>query len=343
MNKFVILFLLLVVTILIFNNLYNIETFDIPTNHERPFVNIYDDNDKQLKIVLLSHPFTRDSSYEQYKQYKKDNFLILGITSYNEFPSITTNKHDSLNNPKEKAWTDYDYMKVVDGWLHCFRDPNKHIKDKKIPKALISESDFTNTEVYCPDSNVKKIYDFVYVCPKDNENCDGWVSTNKNWNLAQKCIKIMCKKYNMNGILIGRKDCKLPEGCEKKLTTTGFLSQLNLIEKFRQSKFILIPNETDASPRILTESLCCDLPVLLNYNIVGGWKYINKQTGAFFHDEKDLEPGLNYIRTNYANLSPRKHYLENYGKVHAGKKLKSFIKIHFKDKINVDNYKYIRI
>ena len=176
------LVLILLILFFVYLNIVRFQTeyfFAVPTGDERPFVNVYDDKRNQQKIILLSHPFTRDSSYEQYKRYKKDKFIILGISSYNEFPKITTNKHDVLNNPKEKAWTDYDYMKVA-VWLHCFRKPSKYIDDKKMPKLLLSESDFCDTELYKPNDSVKKEYDFVYVCPKDGEDCDGWVATNKN-------------------------------------------------------------------------------------------------------------------------------------------------------------------
>ena len=52
------------------------EGFGIPTNHERPFVNVFDDKGEQLK-VLLSHPFTRDNSWQQYKDVEETDFLFL--------------------------------------------------------------------------------------------------------------------------------------------------------------------------------------------------------------------------------------------------------------------------
>ena len=42
---------------------------------------------------------------------------------------------------------------------------------------------------------------------------------------------------------------------EKYLSTTGFLSQAKLIEAYNECKFILIPNQSDASPRVLTEAM----------------------------------------------------------------------------------------
>lgn len=336
------LVLIILIIFLILTLFKNKELFALPTNHERPFVNVYDNNNNQLPIILLSHPLTRDNSYEQYKQYKKDNFLILGISSYNEFPSITTNKHDSLNNPKEKAWTHYNYMKLVDGWLHCFRNPEKHI-NKSMPKTLISESDFCNYDVYKPDPSIKKKYDFIYICPKDNDKCDGWVSINKNWNLAKECIKIMCQKYKLKGLLVGRKGCDLPKGTEKYLSTTGFLSQTKLIEAYNECKFILIPNKSDASPRVLTEAMCVNLPILLNYNIVGGWKYISEKTGAFFKNKDDFEQGLQFILNNYSSMEPRNVYINRFSYSITGVKFKKFVQKYYPDKIDLSEIEYLKL
>lgn len=319
------------------------EGFAIPTNGERPFVDTFDDKGNQLPIVLLSHPFTRDSSYEQYKKYKEDNFLILGISSYNEFPKITTNTHDVLNNPNEKAWKNYDYMKVVSGWLHCFRQPDRFI-DRGIPRALISESDFTDTVTFCPDKSVQKKYDFLYICPRDaDKNCDGWVSTNKNWKLGKECVEILCRDFNMRGLLVGRKGCPLPEHAAKNCETTDFLSRDQLIRCYRMSKAILIPNQSDASPRVLTEALCCDVPALVNRNILGGWKYINGQTGVFFDSSKDFPDKVRKFQQNYFLFQPRNYFLNNYGKVNSGKRFRKFIKNNFKDKVDLSNTKYITL
>ena len=214
-----------------------------------------------------------------------------------------------------------------------------------MPRELISESDFTNYETYKPDKSIKQIYDYIYVCPKDSDGgkCNGWVAENKNWKLGLKCIKILSGKLHLKGLLVGRKGCQLPKKCDHLLTTTEFLSQEELIGNYRKSKFILVPNRTDASPRVLTEALCTDTPVLLNYNIVGGWKYINKKNGAFFKNIEEIEKGANYIMKNLKQLEPRKEYLKNYGKKNAGKKLKEFIHKHYKNKIDVSVYDYLSL
>lgn len=339
------LFILLLMCIILFSFIFTkkkIEYFGVPTNDERPFLNVYGDNGEQLEIVLLSHPFTRDSSYEQYKKYKEDNFLILGISSYNEFPKITSNHYDVLHNSNEKAWKNYDYMKLVDGWLHCFRNPNNFI-DQHIPKILISESDFCNSDIYKPDNTIEKIYDFIYVCPTDSDNnCEGWVAFNKNWALAKKCIKYMCGTLKLKGILVGRKGCKLPSGCEELVETTKFLTRSELIDSYRKSKFIFIPNISDASPRVLVEALCCNIPALINYNIVGGWKYINNETGVFFKNKYDIKQALKSILDN-KTFNPREYYLQHWGKENTGKKLKQFIEDNYSSKIDVSKYNYLKL
>ena len=268
--------------------------------------------------------------------------MILGIASYNEFPKITTNKLDSLNNPNDNAWK-YDYMKVVDGWLHCFRKPEKFI-DENVPRTLISESDFTNYDLYKPDKQVKKIYDYIYVCPKDIDgSCMGPVSVNKNWKLAKKCIKLLSGKMKLKGLLVGRKGCDIPSICKDNVTLTDFLSQDELIKSYQKSKFVFIPNKTDASPRVLTEAMCINLPALVNYNVVGGWKYINEKNGFLFKTLDDVKKGVTFILDKLDNLTPRKEFIDNYGKINSGKKFKEFIENNFKNKIDVSKDKYITL
>jgi glycosyltransferase involved in cell wall biosynthesis len=352
---FLILFSIICITYFVIHKIvYNVfgqENFSVPTGHERPFVNIYGqkkNNKEQLNIILLSHPFTRDNSWLQYNNYLRDKFLVLGISSYSEFPKITSNKLDSLHDPKNKAWT-YDYMTVVKGWLHCFREPEKYIKTE-IPKILISESDFCDYNLFKPNKEIKKIYDFIYLCPKDSESdsskkneCFGWVATNKNWKLALHCLKILCGKYKLKGLLVGRNGCKLPEECKGLIETTGFLGQSELIKKYRQSKFIFIPNKVDASPRVLTEGLCCGIPVLVNYNLLGGWKYVNNETGAFFKTPEDMNIGIEFILNGLEKntLKPRDNFIKNFGKEVSGKKFKKFIIDNFSDYIDVSQYEYL--
>ena len=307
------------------NIIKNIEIPDLP----RPFVNLYDDKNNKINVILVSHTFTRekgtDGTYEQYNYWKKKGIHFIGVTSYSEFPSILSNPYDPLSDPKDPSWN-HDYMKYFRLWLNCFRNPNKYIKDKTTKKALISESDFISDE-FKPDNNISKKYDFLYICLKDDESkCDeGWNYYIRNWKLAKKLIKIMCTQFNLKGIIIGRKNCNLPEGCEKNITFKDKVPQKELIQIYNQTKILLLPNIVDASPRTLAEALSCNVRCLVNYNILGGWKYVNNQTGEFFKNENDFVHSLQKILKNYESYKPREYFWKNYGKLNSGVKLRDFL------------------
>ena len=302
---------------------------------DRPFVNLYDDKGKQLNIVLLSRPFFMKSHYDEYKKIK-EKFLILGISSYQEFPNEPKNPKDGFNKSNE-----YDYKKWVnmcDGWLHCFRDPNSYLPTN-MKSILMSESDFADCNLHKPDPSITKKYDFLYICHRDDKaDCSTkeWVAYNKNLELAEKCFTILCKKHNYKGLLVGRSGCDLPEGCENKLETTPKLKYNEMIKKYDEVKFIFIPNISDASPRVLTEALCHNVPCLVNKNIVGGWKYVTPETGEFFTDEHDFEENLDKLMGKIATYEPRKHYIDNYGITNSGVKLKNFIYDVFGERVNLN-------
>lgn len=343
--------LLCIITLayLAYNNRRSLEYFtntdEIPTL-PRPFVNLYNDKDEKINVIGVSHPFTRETgtngSYEQYEEWKRKGIHFIGITSYCEFPNIVSNPYDSLSNKDDNAWKKYDYMKLFEAWLYCFRDPDTYITTG--PKALISESDFIS-ETIQPDNTVEKKYDFIYVCLKDNDRCEnGWQSYNRNWELAKKCLIIMCEKYHLKGLLVGRTHCEIPDKCHHHMTITDFIPQNKFVTTLQTCRFAFFPNILDASPRTMAEALCTDLPCLVNSNILGGWKYINQYTGEFFTDERDFEHSLSKLLSRMNTYTPSTYFRNNYGKQHTGVMLRDFIcdtipNLNF----NKDSTKYIYI
>jgi len=292
---------------------------------KRPFLNIYDDKGKAINVVFVTHPFSRDECIEQYNKAIKKNVHFLGMSSYCEFPGLISNPHDVLSDPKHKAWT-YDYFKLCKGWCHCFRDPNVYIPDNH-PKILLSESDFAKYKKHIPDPKVKKEYDFLYVCLKDNDKCEeGWQSYNRNWEQAEKCLDIMCNKFKLKGLLIGRINCKIPGSCHQLMETTDFLDYNVFIKKYNQCRFVFVPNKLDASPRVMTEAICFNLPVLGNYNITGGWKYVTNEVGELFNErEGDFEEVLTRFMKNFNQYKPREFYMREYKEEQKGKELLDFV------------------
>jgi hypothetical protein len=336
-----ILFILLLST----NSKNNKETFDGITDLEKidknpVFVNLYDNKGNKLNVTLISKPFGGDTDFKQYL-VNKPNKIYLGISSYMEFPYLPSNNIDNYVDIKDKiedknlnnrpSYYNDMYLNICEGWLHCFKDINTYLPTDK-PKALISESDFVNYRLFTPDDNVKKEYDYVYSCPKVNEqsSCNDWVSYNKNWPLAEKCIKIM-SDMGLKGLLIGRKGCDVPKNCE----TTGWVDFNEMKTLYNKSKFLFLPNVVDASPRMLTECLSMNLPCLVNENILGGWKYVSEETGEFFTDENNFKEQVQRLLDNFNKYTPRQYILNNYGPINSGRKLKEFLYSNYGDRINI--------
>jgi hypothetical protein len=69
---------------------------------KRPFVNIFDQKGRRLNVILISKPFSGDKEFALYEQYKKDN-VIIGISSYLEFPNMVTNPFENFTKKLAKA------------------------------------------------------------------------------------------------------------------------------------------------------------------------------------------------------------------------------------------------
>jgi hypothetical protein len=75
-------------------------------------------------------------------------------------------------------------------------------------------------------------------------------------------------------------------------------------------RVLFAPNVHDASPRVLAEAMCLDVPILVNRHILGGWKYVNNNTGAFFGSEDDVVDAFKGILAaqEQGQLRPREWY-----------------------------------
>ena len=312
----------------------------VPTM-KRPFLNLYavmkDGTEKATNIVFITHSFTRDDCEVDYNKFKSEGILFLGLSSYSEFPGKITNPHDVLNDPNHKAYS-YNYFDLTRGWCSVFRENiNQKIFPKDFPRIQLGESNFAKYETHLPDPNVEKEYDFIYICLKDNDKCEeGWQSKIREFQVAKKLIDIMCSKYKLRGLLIGRIGCEVPPSCHQLMELTDFQEYSTFIKNFNKCRFILCTSSLDASPRVVTESLCFNLPVLMNKNILGGWEYISDQTGEFF-DPDNIENGFEPIldkfmkKLNNNEYTPRDWFIKNYGQYNSGKKLFDFVKSLFKE------------
>jgi hypothetical protein len=207
------------------------------------------------------------------------------------------------------------YLGLFPGFLHMLHEPEKHFPPH-VKTVLMSQSDFQ-----LPDPGPRDLpqigsereykYDFTYAAtwPLATEsdtsgNCMGWSGYCKNWTFAKAALEVMCGEYGMTGVLVAtqeehagptRKHCNLPPSCEGKMIQTSFLNQHDYFNYLKYSRFAFIPQVHDASPRVSTQALIHDIPLLMNRHISGGWKYMNDQTGEFFTDMSDFRQSLEKI------------------------------------------------
>ena len=108
-----------------------------------------------------------------------------------------------------------------------------------------------------------------------------------------------------------------------------FLKYHEFQKELQKAKFLFVPNVSDASPRVIVEAMCYNLCLLVNYNIVGGWKYVNQETGEFFNNEHDISSAIDKLLKNMDKYTSRNHFINNYGKEKSGVLLAKFIKDNY--------------
>lgn len=154
----------------------------------------------------------------------------------------------------------------------------------------------------------------------------------------------MCGEYNLKGVLVatiskdGKKKCTIPKSCKGKMIQTRYIPQDEYFSYLKQSRFGFMPQVHDASPRVITQSLAMDVPVLMNAHISGGWKYLNKKTGEFFTDMRDFRQSLERIlkgADTELHYEPRKWVRRYYGDKISGKRLFKFVQNNFADRVKL--------
>ena len=289
-----------------------------------PFRNVFDDKGNKLNVILISAPFRTKEDDEIYEKYKEMGLNFCGISSYLNFPDPIVTPYEDMYHVDKN----HDYLSMVSAWLHCFREPSKKLQKSGLPLLLLTEADlkdFNSVNV----STEPKEYDFFYSCPKDDDQCNpGWQSYNRNWELAKECLKVMCGKYHLKGIIVGRENCEFTELCSDYITILPALDYHEFQATMQKCKFLFVPNIMDASPRVITEALCYNMPVLVNWHIVGGWhNVIPNVTGEFFTNKDNLSIALDKIINN--KYKSREWFEKNRGKEISGGMMAKFLIKHF--------------
>src|ERR1017187_1609157 len=272
-----------------------------------PFLAVADAAGRSNGWCVLSGPLRKQPDLDTYHELRR-SFRFLGFTSYTTFPSV----NEGLIS---------DYRRLCDGWCHCFRWPDLYISPES-PKELISESDFVDYRSVsprnvCQDRDLPKDFDFIYICLPGQ-----WKEMTKNWSLAKRCLSRLCYDLNLKGLLLGRwQILDLP--FHRNLTVKGDVPHQQLLEYLYRSRLLFVPSIMDASPRILAEALCLDVPILVHRQILGGWKYVTTSTGSFFQSEDDITQAAHQCLEG--GFHPRRWFQANYGPIRSSSRLSAFL------------------
>ena len=160
-----------------------------------------------------------------------------------------------------------------------------------------------------------------------------WNDYNRNWSVAKPAIVNLIQQLNLTILVIGRDLTGEPD-------LQPFLDSGKLVSKrkapfgqflhyIESSRALWTPNVADASPRVLTQALCKNVPILVNRHIAGGWKYVNDQTGVFFSDAHDVVEAARRLFSPevQARLAPREYYMGRYGPVKSALRLQAFLEL----------------
>jgi len=150
-------------------------------------------------------------------------------------------------------------------------------------------------------------------------------------------------EFNLKGLVVGRENCGLEEKYKDNITVIGWQQWGDLQQRMKEAKFLFVPNIYDASPRVIAECITKDLAVLMNENIVCGFKYINYDTGEFFTDEENIKPALTKLLPRLGNISPKRWWEKNYSQEKSYRKLRNFLYTAFpSDNLNnINKVKFI--
>ncbi|MGW8392455.1 hypothetical protein [Pseudoduganella sp. HUAS MS19] len=287
---------------------------------EWPMFGLVDDRSQSTGYVGLHAPAANAAQAQAILSFTMSHRL-LGFCSYVDFPAGYR-----LSNQQ-------DYESLCFAWCHCFRNPDQFFSPGR-RLLLLSHSDFIDYTLAAPRPLLGELhsgrdYDFAYVCQPGS-----WKEKVKNWGLALRCLPVLCDELGLRGALVGRDVLDGPPlRHPHRLTMLPELPWGDLMRLLGCSRFLFLPNELDASPRLLCEALCMDTPVLVNRRILGGWKYVNGFTGAFFDDECNVAQGARDCLEHWT--SPRRWYIANSGPIVSGRRLARFLACHDKNLAHV--------
>jgi hypothetical protein len=280
-------------------------------NAEWPFQLVLDMGGRPIGWSLINGPIVTEAQQARFAELRRAGYRFAGMSSYMTFP---------LLNPADSHADCLDYGAICEVWCHCFREPDRFLSTA-VPRELISVSDFTDYRRIAPERfasiDAENRFDFIYAGAFED-----WKKETKNWRLAGRLVPRFCRELGLRALVIGSADDEFPPS--PGVTFSPPLPWHEFLARLACARFLFAPNALDASPRLLAEALCLNVRLMVNRDILGGWKYVNRFTGVFFGGEDDVVMAARACLDR--SLSPRDWFRANYGPYLAGKRLLRLLK-----------------
>ena len=185
-----------------------------------------------------------------------------------------------------------EWSSKIKAICHPFRDDS--IFPSKIDRYLFSESDFCDRLVTVVNKSNSSRYAFVYFTLNSREG------TRSKGIYTLSLLDKVAGDMGLKGVVVdySTKETSKHKGTiyddafkKVKKQMSGF-KNFKIIEKkldseqvcslMSSARFVFVPSNADASPRLITEAIVRNTPLVISSSIYGGWKYINANNGCFF-------------------------------------------------------------
>lgn len=255
--------------------------------------------------ILIFNNVNQAKKYFKNKYYKY-NFVR---ANYKEFSEITKELKSEKNifyAADPEYWPTYwhkNYFNLI------FVDEKSQITSGQIkyPQSKIAILDKPiNTKIFYPTKE-NKLYDICYIA-----NFVFWKKHDFLFSVLDKIARGKSIKLICVGKTFGR-DSEINIAAWKyhiNLELKNSLSATQVAKIINQSKFGVIVSEKDANPRTIGETLACNVPLIINRDLIGGQRLINKDTGILSKPE-DFSKKILWMLNNYHKFNPIKYHNKN--------------------------------
>ncbi len=282
-----------------------------------PFINY---QNKKYKLYYLATPFFSNDNINTYNNLYNSQMIQIGLSIYQEFPSIIKNKHESdfhKNNP-----IDYQDNSLL--WIHPFKNPQQFNLIDDTKNYFFNFSNFYN--IY-PVAKINKIIDIIIIC--DNFFCINskhWLKYYHNISLINKVLPLLATS-KLNITIVD------PNYIVDKYPNFDYIYDYNLINSLLdKSKICIVFNKHASFIPYIGNALLRNNIIFMYHSILGEWNLINKYTGKFFSNSTTLFQNIEYALNNIQSFKPQKWYTKKHKPQHKIKNLYSTISKLYKKK-----------